>query len=98
MLHPFFIISFLEVISRMRASTLCPCQRRLARLRSIGKKVAQFECLDKIGVPYHGPIGDAQVCGVFVLDIAEFRVAFGKRVMGTKDRGSGLHGALHVVS
>ena len=77
MLHPFFIISFLEVISRMRASTLCSCQRRLTRLRRVRKKVAQFERLDEIRVPYQGPVCDAEVGGVFLLDIAELSVAFG---------------------
>lgn len=48
MFHPLFVISFFEVISRMCTSTLSSCQRRLARLRSIGKEIAQFERLNKI--------------------------------------------------
>jgi hypothetical protein len=98
MLHPGHVVAFFVVVSRMRAPTLSPRQRRFTRLHSVGQEIAQFKRLDQVRVPDERAVGDADVGVKGVFGGFEFCIAFGQRVVGAENGGCLLHGALHGVA
>jgi hypothetical protein len=61
MLHPGLVVAFFVVVSRMRAPTLSPRQRRFTRLHSVGQEITQLERFNQVRVPNQRAVGDADV-------------------------------------
>lgn len=98
MLHPLLIISLLEVIPRMCATTLRTRECRFTCLYRVREEVSQLERFNEIGVPYEALVGDAEISDESLLDFLQLCVSFGKRTVCAEYGCGGLHRALHSVA